>query len=167
MTKPMAHDPAKPANSSANASAHPSRAKAPAGDAAARGPGPNRRPGKDGASRRVGAAPAGGEAVGPRTAAAAAATSARAGRAETRRSEPEPSEPTFEPGARVRVTSGPFEGKTGVVQALVGRRSARVLFGPLPVQIDVDDLAPSEPAAGGRGRLRLTSSHRKPVPARS
>lgn len=83
------------------------------------------------------------------------------------RSEAEPAEPPYERGARVRVTGGPFAGKTGVVQAMVGRKSARVLFGPLPVQIDVDDLAPSEPAAGGRGRLRLTSSHRKPVPARS
>ncbi|MGH7434150.1 MAG: KOW motif-containing protein [Polyangiaceae bacterium] len=88
--------------------------------------------------------------------------------AEARPAEPEPrEEPAFERGARVRVTSGPFAGKTGVVQALVGRRSARVLLGPLPVQIDLDDLAPGEPAAGGRGRLRLTSSHRKPVPARS
>ena len=88
--------------------------------------------------------------------------------AEPRPTEPEPrEEPAFERGARVKVTSGPFAGKSGVVQALVGRRSARVLLGPLPVQIDLDDLAPSEPAAGGRGRLRLTSSHRKPVPARS
>jgi hypothetical protein len=103
-----------------------------------------------------------------RVAAAAPAPAAPVGPAEPRPAEPEPSEePAFERGARVKVTSGPFAGKTGVVQALVGRRSARVLFGPLPVQIDLDDLAPSEPAAGGRGRLRLTSSHRKPVPARS
>jgi hypothetical protein len=69
----------------------------------------------------------------------------------------------IERGARVRVTSGPFAGKSGVVQELVGRKSARVMLGLLPVQIDVDDLAPS----GRRGRPRLTSSHRKPVPARS
>lgn len=104
------------------------------------------------------------------TAAAPAPPPARAGRAKASPAEPTestPTEPAFERGARVRVTGGPFAGKTGVVQAMVGRRSARVLFGPLPVQIDVDDLAPSEPAAGGRGRLRLSSSHRKPVPARS
>lgn len=67
----------------------------------------------------------------------------------------------------MRVTSGPFEGKTGVVEKLVGRRSARVLLGLLPVQIDVDDLAPSALNASARSRPRLTSSHRKPVPARS
>jgi transcription antitermination factor NusG len=76
----------------------------------------------------------------------------------------EPSEAGFERGARVRVTKGPFTGKSGVVQDLVGRRSARVMLGRLPVQIDLDDLSPS---AGSRGRPRLTSSHRKPVPARS
>ena len=162
MTKHMANDPAKPANPGAN----PSRAKASV-EVAGRGAGPNRRASKDGATRRAGAAaPAGGGDQGtPRT--AAAAVSARAGRAEARSSEPEAAEPVFERGERVRVTGGPFAGKSGVVQEMVGRKSARVLFGLLPVQIDVDDLAPSEAAAGGRGRLRLTSSHRKPVPARS
>ncbi len=82
--------------------------------------------------------------------------------------EPPPAEaPPFERGAQVRVTSGPFEGKTGVVEKLVGRRSARVLLGLLPVQIDLDDLAPSALNASARSRPRLTSSHRKPVPARS
>jgi hypothetical protein len=78
-----------------------------------------------------------------------------------------PSSPAFERGARVRVMSGPFAGKSGVVQELVGRKSARVLLGLLPVQIDLDDLAPAAPGGGGRGRPRLASSHRKPVPARS
>jgi hypothetical protein len=73
----------------------------------------------------------------------------------------------LERGARVNVTSGPFAGKTGIVQDLVGRRSARVMLGLLPVQIDLDDLTPSAAGPGGRGRPRLSSSHRKPVPARS
>jgi hypothetical protein len=86
-------------------------------------------------------------------------------------SKPDPaSDRGFERGVRVRVTSGPFAGKAGVVQELVGRRSARVMLGLLPVQIDLDDLTLSSPHAGGpggRGRPRLTSSHRKPVPERS
>ena len=80
---------------------------------------------------------------------------------------PTPAEPGFERGARVRVARGPFAGKAGVVQELVGRRSARVLLGLLPVQIDLDDLTLSQPHATGRARPRLTSSHRKPVPDRS
>ena len=78
-----------------------------------------------------------------------------------------PAEPGFEKGAKVRVARGPFAGKAGVIQKLVGRRSARVLLGLLPVQIDLADLTLTHPSAIGRGRPRLTSSHRKPVPARS
>ncbi len=74
-----------------------------------------------------------------------------------------PLERGLEPGAEVRVTSGPFEGKTGVVQKLVGRRSARVMLGLLPVQIELGDLAPNAPNASERSRPRLTSSHRKPA----
>lgn len=91
-------------------------------------------------------------------------------RAEAPEEKPTERESELERGSRVRVTSGPFAGKTGVVQGLVGRRSARVMLGLLPVQIDLDDLTPSVPHArgpGGRGRPRLSSSHRKPVPARS
>jgi transcription antitermination factor NusG len=81
-----------------------------------------------------------------------------------REAPPAPPSPAFARGEKVRVTSGPFAGKTGVVQELVGRRSARVMLGLLPVQIDLDDLTPSGAA---HLRPRLTSSHRKPVPARS
>jgi transcription antitermination factor NusG len=75
-----------------------------------------------------------------------------------------PAPPPFEPGAQVRVTRGPFAGKTGIVKDLVGRKMAKIMLGLLPVQVDVDDLAPS---VAERSRPRLTSSHRKPVPARS
>ncbi len=73
-----------------------------------------------------------------------------------------PTERGLEPGAEVRVTSGPFEGKTGVIQQIVGRRSARVMLGLLPVQIDLDDLAPGALNGSARARPRLTSSHKKP-----
>jgi transcription antitermination factor NusG len=75
-----------------------------------------------------------------------------------------PTPPPFERGAQVRVTRGPFAGKTGIVQDLVGRKVAKIMLGLLPVQVDVDDLAPS---VAERSRPRLTSSHRKPLPARS
>jgi transcription antitermination factor NusG len=77
---------------------------------------------------------------------------------------PPPAPPPFERGAQVRVLRGPFAGKTGIVQDLVGRKVAKILLGLLPVQVDVDDLVPS---GAERARPRLTSSHRKPVPARS
>jgi transcription antitermination factor NusG len=80
---------------------------------------------------------------------------------------PGPPDPGFERGALVRVIRGPFAGKTGVVQELVGRRSARVMLGLLPVQIGLEDLAPNAPNGAARPRPRLASSHRKPVPARS
>jgi len=67
-------------------------------------------------------------------------------------------------GARVRVLEGPFAGKVGVVQELDGRGGARVMLGLLAVRIDVKDLGGLDE---GRGRLRLGSSHRKPVPVRS
>ena len=95
---------------------------------------------------------------------------ARAVAARSKPPQPAPSPrkaPQLERGARVRVIKGPFSGKTGVVQELVGRRSARVMLGLLPVQLDLDDLAPSAPDAAARSRQRLTSSHRKPIPARS
>jgi hypothetical protein len=67
-------------------------------------------------------------------------------------------------GARVRVLEGPFAGKVGVVQELDGKGGARVMLGLLAVRIDVKDLGGLDE---GRGRLRLGSSHRKPVPVRS
>jgi hypothetical protein len=67
-------------------------------------------------------------------------------------------------GARVSVLRGPFSGKVGVVQELDGKGGARVMLGLLAVRIDVKNLVvPVE----GRARPRLSSSHRKPWPARS
>lgn len=70
----------------------------------------------------------------------------------------------FERGARVSVLKGPFAGKVGVVQELDGKGGARVMLGLLAVRLDVKNLV-SE--VEGRGRPRLSSSHRKPLPARS
>ena len=67
-------------------------------------------------------------------------------------------------GARVRVLEGPFAGKVGVVQELDGKGGARVMLGLLAVRLDVKDLVA---CAEGRERPLLSSSHRKPVPARS
>jgi len=75
-----------------------------------------------------------------------------------------PSAVVVEKGARVRVLEGPFAGKVGVVQELDGKGSARVMLGLLAVRLDVKDLGGMDE---GRGRLRLGSSHRKPVPVRS
>jgi hypothetical protein len=69
-----------------------------------------------------------------------------------------------EKGARVRVLEGPFSGKVGVVQELDGKGGARVMLGLLAVRIEVKDLVD---CAEGRDRLRLSSSHRKPLPVRS
>jgi hypothetical protein len=64
----------------------------------------------------------------------------------------------------VRVVDGPFAGKVGVVQELDGRGGARVMLGLLAVRVDLNNLAPS---TGGPARLRLSTSHRKPMPAGS
>jgi transcription antitermination factor NusG len=78
---------------------------------------------------------------------------------------PAPVEPSpFERGARVSVLKGAFAGKVGVVQELDGKGGARVMLGLLAVRLDVKNLVS---AAEGRGRPRLSSSHRKPLPARS
>jgi hypothetical protein len=69
-----------------------------------------------------------------------------------------------ERGSKVRVVDGPFAGKVGVVHELDGRGGARVMLGLLAVRVDLNKLAP---CGGGRQRLRLSTSHRKPVPARS
>ena len=69
-----------------------------------------------------------------------------------------------ERGAQVRVLDGPFAGKVGVVQELDGRGGARVMMGLLAVRIDMTNL---EVHAEGRRRPVLSTSHRKPIPARS
>jgi hypothetical protein len=70
----------------------------------------------------------------------------------------------IERGARVRVLRGPFSGKVGVVQELDGKGGARVMLGLLAVRLEVNNVV-SE--SEGTGRPRLSSSHRKPIPARS
>jgi hypothetical protein len=66
-------------------------------------------------------------------------------------------------GVRVRILEGPFAGKVGLVQKLDGRGGARVMLGLLAVRLDVKDVVA---CAEGRGRPLLSSSHRKPLPAR-
>ena len=70
----------------------------------------------------------------------------------------------IEKGTRVRVLSGAFMGKAGLVQEVDGEGGARVLLVLLAVRIDVKDLAR---VAEGRARPLLSSSHRKPLPVRS
>lgn len=67
-------------------------------------------------------------------------------------------------GAQVRVLDGPFAGKVGVVQEVDGRGGARVMMGLLAVRIDMANL---EVHVEGRRRPVLSTSHRKPIPARS
>jgi transcription antitermination factor NusG len=95
---------------------------------------------------------------------ASAAEGAKRPRVERDR-EPAPAEVSpFERGARVSVLKGAFAGKIGVVQELDGKGGARVMLGLLAVRLDVKNLVS---AVEGRGRPRLSSSHRKPVPVRS
>jgi hypothetical protein len=64
-------------------------------------------------------------------------------------------------GARVRVRSGAFVDKVGVIGELDGKGSARVLLGLLSTRLDLADL---EPVVEGRAeRPALQSSHRKPL----
>jgi transcription antitermination factor NusG len=77
---------------------------------------------------------------------------------------PEPEESPFERGARVSVLKGPFAGKVGIFQELDGKGGAHVTLGLLAVRLDVKNLVL---ATVGRARPRLSSSHRKPLPARS
>ncbi len=67
-------------------------------------------------------------------------------------------------GARVRVLEGPFSGKVGVVQELDGKGGARVMLGLLAVRLEEKYLTAH---VQGLRRPVLTSSHRKPLPARS
>jgi len=68
--------------------------------------------------------------------------------------------PSLEKGVKVRVLSGPFADKVGVIGELDGRGSARVLLGLLSTRLDVADL---EPVIEGRERPSLQSSHRRPL----
>ncbi len=68
--------------------------------------------------------------------------------------------PVVEKGAKVRVLSGPFAEKIGVIGELDGRGGARVLLGLLSTRLEVADL---EPVAEGRERPALQSSHRRPA----
>ncbi|WP_206079552.1 hypothetical protein [Polyangium spumosum] len=67
---------------------------------------------------------------------------------------------TMEKGARVRVLSGAFADKIGVVGELDGRGGARVLLGLLSTRIEVTDLAL---VPEGRERPAIQSSHRRPA----
>jgi transcription antitermination factor NusG len=73
-------------------------------------------------------------------------------------------ESAIERGTRVRVLQGPFLGKVGTVQELDGKGGARVMLGLLAVRVETRDLAPD---GAVRDRPRLSSSHRKRMPARS
>ncbi len=66
-------------------------------------------------------------------------------------------------GAKVRVNSGPFAGKVGVVGELDGRGGARVLLGLLSTRLAVAELSV---LAEARDRPPMHSSHRHP-PLRS
>jgi hypothetical protein len=68
----------------------------------------------------------------------------------------------IEKGARVRVRTGAFADKVGIVGELDGRGGARVLLGLLSTRLDVGDL---EAVPEGRERPAIQSSHRKPLPA--
>jgi hypothetical protein len=72
---------------------------------------------------------------------------------------PPPAPPAIEKGVKVRVLSGAFADKVGVIGELDGRGGARVLLGLLSTRLDVADL---EPIAEGRERPALQSSHRRP-----
>jgi transcription antitermination factor NusG len=82
----------------------------------------------------------------------------------SRRRPPKTASDVIEKGTRVHVLKGPFAGKVGVVHELDGKGGARVMLGLLAVRLDVSNLVS---AVEGRGRPRLSSSHRKPIPARS
>jgi hypothetical protein len=69
----------------------------------------------------------------------------------------------IEKGGKVRVLSGPFADKIGVVGELDGRGGARVLLGLLSTRLDLAEL---EPVVEGRERPAMQSSHRR-VPSAS
>ncbi len=66
----------------------------------------------------------------------------------------------IEKGVKVRVLSGPFADKVGVISELDGRGGARVLLGLLSTRLELTDL---EPQVEARERPSLQSSHRRPL----
>ena len=70
--------------------------------------------------------------------------------------------PLMEKGVKVRVLSGPFADKLGVIGELDGRGGARVLLGLLSTRLEITEL---EPVLEGRERPALQSSHRRPLAA--
>jgi hypothetical protein len=60
-------------------------------------------------------------------------------------------------GTHVRVVSGPFEGRLGVLQELDGKGGATVLFGLLPARLPLAQLV----AATRRDRPVFASSHKR------
>jgi hypothetical protein len=68
--------------------------------------------------------------------------------------------PVIEKGVKVRVLSGPFADKIGVLGELDGRGGARVHLGLLSTRLEVADL---EPVVESRERPALQSSHRRPL----
>jgi regulator of protease activity HflC (stomatin/prohibitin superfamily) len=79
---------------------------------------------------------------------------------------PAPDKPgTLDKGSKVRVRSGPFADKIGVIGELDGKGGARVLLGLLSTRLDLGDL---EPVIEGRAeRPAIQSSHRKPIASRN
>lgn len=65
---------------------------------------------------------------------------------------------TVEKGTRVRVLSGPFANRLGVVQEIDVKNRARVRLGLLVTTLDMKDIAASVEGA----RPKLASSHRRP-----
>lgn len=68
----------------------------------------------------------------------------------------------IEKGTRVRVLSGPFANRLGIVQELAPKNRARVRLGLLVATIEMKDIA----AIADGARPKLASSHRRPRNAR-
>jgi sRNA-binding protein len=75
-----------------------------------------------------------------------------------------PASTTIEKGAKVRVRSGPFIDKIGVIGELDSRGGARVLLGLLSTRLELHDL---ELAVETRERPAMQSSHRAPLPRKA
>src|SRR5262249_43582914 len=91
--------------------------------------------------------------------AASAPSEASAVAASLPRASADAAPPVIEKGVKVRVLSGPFVDKVGVIGELDGRGGARVLLGLLSTRLETADL---EPLVEGRERPALQSSHRRP-----
>ncbi len=75
-----------------------------------------------------------------------------------------PTSTTMEKGAKVRVRSGPFVDKIGVIGELDSRGGARVLLGLLSTRLELHDL---ELAVEARERPAMQSSHRAALPRKA